>query len=146
MGAINLMMEAAVDAINDLGADIDAVNDGYHFKADPNTRSADDITIRAGDNEFVLAIVWKKLKGYEPSCPNLGQAIRNSGNVVIRKEDLDDLKQSLDWSNQRENENVTWMKKARSFLELFCKFQMCESDDDNETFETLKRQVKDFLK
>lgn len=146
MGAINLMLTAAIDAINELGKKSDFENDGYHFEADPNTRSADDITIRAGDNEFVLAIVWKKLKGYEPSCPNLGQAIRNSGNVVIRKEDLDDLKQSLDWANQRENENVTWMRKARGFLELFCKFQMCESDDDNETFETLKGQVKDFLK
>lgn len=146
MGAINLMLTAAIDAINELGKKGDFENDGYHFEADTNTRSVDDIIIKAGDDEFVLACVWKKLKGYEPSCPNLGQAIRNSGNVVIRKEDLDDLKQSLDWSNQRENENVTWMKKARGFLELFCKFQMGENCDGNETFETLKGQVKDFLK
>lgn len=146
MGAINLMLTAAIDAINELGKKSDFENDGYHFEADTNTRSVDDITIKAGDDEFVLAIVWKKLKGYEPSCPNLGQVIRNSGNVVIRKEDLDDLKQSLDWSNQRENENVIWMKKARSFLELFCKFQMGEDCDGNEAFEILKEQVKDFLK
>lgn len=37
------------------------------------------------------------------------------------------------------------MKKARGFLKLFCNFQMCESDADSETFETLKRQVKDFF-
>lgn len=102
MGAINLMLNAAIDAINALGEKSDFENDGYHFKADTNTRSVDDITIKAGDNEFVLACVWKNLEGYEPSCPNLGHAIRNSGNVVIRKGDLEDLKQSLDWVNQRE--------------------------------------------
>lgn len=125
MGAINLMMEAAVDAINELGADIDAINEGYHFKADPNTRSADDITIRAGDNEFVLAIVWKNLEGYHPSCPNLGHAIRNSGDIVVPKKDYDflveaneDLKQSLDWANEREGDDAKDMRKMRSTIKL----------------------------
>lgn len=125
MGAINLMMEAAINAINELGADIDVVNDGYHFKADPDTRSVDDITIRAGDNEFVLAIVWKNLEGYHPSCPNLGHAIRNSGDIVVPKKDYDflieaneDLKQSLDWANEREADDAKDMRRMRSTIKL----------------------------
>ena len=34
MSAINLMLNAATDAINELGKSDDFENDGYHFKVD----------------------------------------------------------------------------------------------------------------
>lgn len=154
MGAINLMMEAAVDAINELGADIDAINEGYHFKADPDTRSVDDITIRAGDNEFVLAIVWKNLEGYHPSCPNLGHAIRNSGDIVVPKKDYDflveaneDLKQSLDWANEREADDARDMRKMRSTIKLLTDCLQATIADKANTVRNMRAldQAKEFL-
>lgn len=59
MGALNILLRSAIDAIEEVGKGDDYQNDGYHFKADTTTRSVDDITIKAGSNEFVLACVWK---------------------------------------------------------------------------------------
>lgn len=95
MGALNLMMNEALDAIDELGKKSDFENDGYHFKYDPNTRGIDDVTIRAGNNEFVLAIVWKNLPGYKPSLPNLRHAFDNCGWVVRDKEYLEKLEKRV---------------------------------------------------
>lgn len=62
-----------------VGKGDDYQNDGYHFKADTTTRSVDDITIKAGSNEFVLACVWKNLPNYKPCLPNLKKAFDNYG-------------------------------------------------------------------
>ncbi len=154
MGAINLMMEAAIDAINELGADIDIINEGYHFKADPDTRSVDDITIKAGNNEFVLAIVWKNLEGYHPSCPNLGHAIRNSGDIVVSKKDYDflveaneDLKQSLDWANEREADDAKDMRRMRSTIKLLAGCLQTTIADKANTARNMRAldQAKEFL-
>lgn len=91
MGAISQMMIAATDAINELGRKDDSINDGYHFKHDSSTWSADDVTIRADGDEFVLAIVWKNLKGYKPSLPNLAHAFENYGWAVRDKSRIDKL-------------------------------------------------------
>ncbi len=92
MGALNAMMLACEEAINKLGQN-PKENDGYEFKVDTSTRSVDDVTIRAGDHEFVLAIVWKNLPGWEPCCPNLGHAFRdNYGWSVIDTKKLKHLK------------------------------------------------------
>ena len=64
MGALNILLRTAIDAIDEIGKKDDYQNDGYHFRADTTTRSVDDITIKADGNEFVLACVWKNL----PSC------------------------------------------------------------------------------
>lgn len=154
MGAINLMMDAAIDAINDLGAGADSANDGYHFKADYSTRSADDITIKAGENEFVLAVVWKNLKGYEPSCPNLGHALRNSGNRVVRQEEYNfllnanaDLKQSLDWANEREADDFKTMAKMRSVIRALddCLRGLAGKDGLTEKAKEALMQASEFI-
>ena len=88
MSAINLMLTEAIDAIDTLGADIDVINEGYHFKHDPNTRSVDDITIKADGDECVLACIWKNLSGYKPSLPNMRQAFENFGWVTRDREPL----------------------------------------------------------
>lgn len=154
MGAISLMMNTAIDAINDLGKKPDFDNDGYHFKADPDTRSVDDITIRAGDNEFVLAIIWKNLEGYHPSCPNLGHAIRNSGDLVIPKKDYDflveaneDLKQSLDWADDREAEDYATIHKMRSTIKALqdCLRDAVDGKSNNEKVNIALNLAKDCL-
>lgn len=154
MGAISLMMNTAIDAINDLGKKPDFDNDGYHFKADPDTRSVDDITIRAGDNEFVLAIIWKNLEGYHPSCPNLGHAIRNSGDLVIPKKDYDflveaneDLKQSLDWADEREAEDHATMRKMRSTIKALqdCLCDAVDGKSNSEKVSIALNLAKDCL-
>lgn len=91
MGAISQMMVAATDAINELGRKDDSINDGYHFKHDSSTWSADDVTIKADGDEFVLAIVWKNFKGYKPSLPNLAHAFENYGWAVRDKSRIDKL-------------------------------------------------------
>lgn len=116
MGAINLMMNAAVDAINDVGADIDAVNDGYHFKADYNTRSVDDITIRADGDEFVLACVWKNMPGCVPSLPNLKEALGNCGLGVHDKKKLRSLIFDLMYYIPLNSNTETVLKRAEEFL------------------------------
>ena len=100
MGALNLMMNEALDAIDELGKKSDFVNDGYHFKYDPNTRGVDDVTIKAGGEEFVLAVVWKNCPGYKPSLPNLRQAFDNYGWVVRDKEYDEKLKQAVQMINE----------------------------------------------
>lgn len=88
MGAINTALEAAIEAIEELGKKDSFFNDGYHFKADYNTRSVDDITIKADGDEFVLAFIWKNLPNYQPSCPNFGRAIKNAGMACRNVSDI----------------------------------------------------------
>ena len=119
MGAISLMMTTALDAIDELGKKSDFVNDGYHFKYDSDTYGVDDVTIRAGDDEFVLAVVWKNLPGYKPSLCNLRHAFDNYGWVTRDREYLEDLVSGLkdcitkDCSQEKRD---SYLMKADEFL------------------------------
>lgn len=95
MGAINTILQTAIDAIEEVGKKDSYWNDGYHFKADTTTRSVDDITIKADGDEFVLACVWKNLPDYRPSLPNLKHAFDKYGLVVNDKEELGSLIKDL---------------------------------------------------
>lgn len=117
MGALNLMMNEALDAIDELGKKSDFVNDGYHFKYDPNTRGVDDVTIKAGNEEFVLAVVWKNLPGYKPSLPNLRHAFDNCGWVVRDKEYLEKLEKELKQLRKFEKNFRKIQKKCREYDE-----------------------------
>ena len=121
MGALNLMMNEAIDAINELGKKEDSENDGYHFEYDPNTRSFDDVTIRAGNNEFVLAIVWKNLPGYQPCLPNLRKAFDNCGwtvrNTDFLKNLVSELKDCIENNKKYSDGYMSYcIEKADNFL------------------------------
>lgn len=88
MGAINTILQTAIDAIEEVGKKDSYWNDGYRFKADTTTRSVDDITIKADGDEFVLACVWKNLPGYRPSLPNLKHAFDKCGWIVRDKTEI----------------------------------------------------------
>lgn len=45
MGALNILLRSAIDAIEEVGKGDDYQNDGYHFKADTTTRS--EMTLRS---------------------------------------------------------------------------------------------------
>ena len=117
MGAISSALQAAIDAIDELGEKDDFFNDGYHFKSDPNTRSVDDITIRAGNDEFVLAFIWKNLPNYQPSCPNFGHAIKNAGMACRNVDDIKTIINDLIAYVQVTPESVNAIERANKFLE-----------------------------
>jgi hypothetical protein len=117
MGAISSALQAAIDEIDELGKKDDFYNDGYHFKSDPNTRSVDDITIRAGDDEFVLAFIWKNLPDYHPSCPNLGHALKNAGMACRNIEDIKTVINDLLAYVPVTPESVYAIERANKFME-----------------------------
>jgi len=116
MGAINTLLQTAIDAIEEVGKKDDYWNDGYHFKADTNTRSIDDITIKADGDDFVLACVWKNLPNYKPSLPNLKQAFDKYGWTVKDKAEITKIISDL-MSYASNNPNAAdACKKAEVFL------------------------------
>lgn len=116
MGAINTLLQTAIDAIEEVGKKDDYWNDGYHFKADTNTRSVDDITIKADGDDFVLACVWKNLPNYKPSLPNLKQAFDKYGWTVRDKVEITKIISDL-MSYASNNPNAAdACKKAEAFL------------------------------
>lgn len=117
MGAINTALQAAIDAIEEIGKKDDFFNDGYHFKADYNTRSVDDITIKADGDEFVLAFIWKNLPNYQPSCPNFGKAIKNAGMACRNVSDIKNVINDLLAYTPVTPESVHAIERANKFLE-----------------------------
>lgn len=117
MGAINSALQTAIDAINELGEKGSFFNDGYHFKSDPNTRSIDDITIKADGDEFVLAFIWKNLPGYQPSCPNFGKALKNAGMACRNISDIKKVIDDLLACTPVTTESAEAIERAKKFLE-----------------------------
>ncbi len=117
MGAISNALRAAIDAIDELGEKDSFFNDGYHFKSDPNTRSVDDITIKADGDEFVLAFIWKNLPGYQPSCPNFGRALKNAGMACRNVSDLKKVIGDLLGHTPVTPESTQAIENAKKFLE-----------------------------
>lgn len=143
MGAISLMMTTALDAIDELGRKSDVVNDGYHFKYDSNTYGADDVTIKAGDEEFVLAVVWKKLPGYKPSLCNLRQAFDNYGWAVRDKEYIKNLEKEIKRLQKFEKNFKKIQKKCQ---ELDEKSKQHYGDDKGVEYEMkLDDKLEEFL-
>ena len=117
MGAINTLLQTAIDAIEEVGKKDDYWNDGYHFKADTMTRSVDDITIRADGDDFVLACVWKNLPNYKPSLPNLKKAFDNYGWAVRDKAELTKIISDLMYYASTNPNAADVCKKAGAFLD-----------------------------
>ncbi len=117
MGAINTALQAAIDAIEEIGKKDSYFNDGYHFKADYNTRSMDDITIKADGDEFVLAFIWKNLSNYQPSCPNFGRALKNAGMACRNISDIKTVIKDLLAYVPVTPESVNAIERANKFLE-----------------------------
>lgn len=117
MGAINTALQAAIDAIEEIGKKDSYFNDGYHFKADYNTRSVDDITIKADGDEFVLAFIWKNLPKYQPSCPNFGRALKNAGMTCRNISDIKTVINDLLAYVPATPESVNAIERANKFLE-----------------------------
>lgn len=117
MGAISTALRAAIDAIEELGEKDSFFNDGYHFKPDYNTRSVDDITIKADGDEFVLAFIWKNLPGYQPSCPNFGRALKNAGMACRNVSDLKKVIGDLLACTPVTTESAEAIERAKKFLE-----------------------------
>lgn len=116
MGAINTILQTAIDAIEEIGKKDDYWNDGYHFKADTMTRSVDDITIKADGDEFVLACVWKNLPDYRPSLPNLKHAFDKYGWIVRDKIEIMKLVSDLMHYASKNPNAADACKKAEAFL------------------------------
>lgn len=117
MGAISTALRTAIDAIEELGEKDSFFNDGYHFKADYNTRSVDDITIKADGDEFVLAFIWKNLPNYQPSCPNFGRALKNAGIACRNVSDLKKVIGDLLEHTPVTPESTHAIENAKKFLE-----------------------------
>lgn len=117
MGAINTLLQTTIDAIDEVGKKDSYWNDGYHFKADTMTRSVDDITIKAGSNEFVLACVWKSLPDYKPSLPNLKHAFDNYGWVVRDKAEITKIISDLMYYVSNNPNAAGACKAAEAFLD-----------------------------
>lgn len=117
MGAINTALRAAIDAIEEVGKKDSYFNDGYHFKADYNTRSVDDITIKADGDEFVLAFIWKNLPNYQPSCPNFGRALKNAGMACRNVSDIKNVINDLLAYIPVTPESANAIERANKFLE-----------------------------
>ncbi len=117
MGAISSALQAAIDAIEELGEKDSFFNDGYHFKADYNTRSVDDITIKADGDEFVLAFIWKNLPNYQPSCPNFGKALKNAGITCRHTSDIKSVIGDLLEHTPVTSESEQAIERAKKFLE-----------------------------
>ena len=95
MGAINLILNTATDAVEEVGRKDSFYNDGYHFKVNPNTRPVDDVVIEAAGDKFFLACIWKNLPNYMPSLPNMNEALNEYGLVVNDKKELVSLIRDL---------------------------------------------------
>ena len=117
MGAISSALQAAIDAIEELGEKDSFFNDDYHFKADYNTRSVDDITIKADGDEFVLAFIWKNLPNYQPSCPNFGKALKNAGITCRHTSDIKSVIGDLLEHTPVTSESKQAIERAKKFLE-----------------------------
>lgn len=117
MGALNILLQSAIDAIEEVGKGNDYQNDEYHFKADTTTRSVDDITIKADSNEFVLACVWKNLPGYKPSLPNLKHAFDNYGWAVRDKAEITKIISDLMYYASNNPNAADACKAAEAFLD-----------------------------
>lgn len=116
MGAINTILQTAIDAIEEVGKKDSYWNDGYRFKADTATRSVDDITIKADGDEFVLACVWKNLPNYKPSLPNLKHAFDEYGWFVRDKAEIVKIISDLTFYASSNPNAADACKKAEAFL------------------------------
>lgn len=116
MGALSQMLTTAVHAIDELGQQDDRENDGYHFKADTSTWGIDDITIKAGDEEFVLAVVWKNLPNYTPSLCNLAEAFKNYGWSVMNTDKLEELEKQAEDNSY----NIEKVEKSKDIIKKLC--------------------------
>ena len=117
MGALNILLRTAIDAIDEIGKEDDCQNDGYHFRADTTTRSVDDITIKADGNEFVLACVWKNLPDYKLSLPNLKHAFDNYGWIVKDKAEITKIISDLMHYTSNNPNAADACKTAEAFLD-----------------------------
>lgn len=78
MGVLSTMLLTCCDALEDYKGE-------WKFTHLSETFSCGDCTITddAG-NEYVIAVAFKdRIKGYEPSLPNLGKMLRNYGMKVV---------------------------------------------------------------
>ena len=92
MGVLAALLNTAIDALDEYGKEEKNIREGYDFYCDPETRSVDDITVKAGNSELVLAAIWKNLPGYKPSLPNMAEAFKNIGWSVIDTVKLEELR------------------------------------------------------
>ena len=78
MGVLSTMLLTCCDALEDYKGE-------YKFTHLSETFSFGDCTIKDDvGNEYVIAVAFKdKIKGYEPSLPNLGKMLRNYGMKVV---------------------------------------------------------------
>ncbi len=78
MGVLSTMLLTCCDALEDYKGE-------YKFTHLSETFGFDDCTIRDDvGNEYVIAVAFKdKIKGYEPSLPNLGHMLKNYGMKVV---------------------------------------------------------------
>lgn len=116
MGAINTILQTAIDAIEEVGKKDDYWNDGYRFKTDTTTRSVDDITIKADGDEFVLACVWKNLPGYKPMLPNIKHAFDNYGWATRDKAEITKIISDLLYYASNDPNAADACKAAETFL------------------------------
>lgn len=78
MGVLSTILLTCCDALEDYKGE-------WKFTHLSETCSFDDCTIiDEYGNEYVIAVAFKnKIKGYEPSLPNLGKMLRNYGMKVV---------------------------------------------------------------
>lgn len=93
MGVLSTMLLTCCDALEDYKGE-------YKFTHLSETFGFDDCTIRDDvGNEYVIAVAFKdKIKGYEPSLPNLGKMLRNYGMKVVYRNPFKEIFTSIRFS------------------------------------------------
>lgn len=124
MGVLAALLNTAIDALDEYGQKKENIREGYDFRCDPNTRSVDDITVKAGNSEFVLAAIWKDLPNYKPSLPNMAEAFKNIGWSVIDTDELEKLRKGNQWN---------YTKDGKKPVNTDCLYLLWFGDNDYET-------------